>query len=108
MSGHGRVVLVNKAAAGRCALAASLGALLGLGLISSAHAAKVVDQSSLVPSNVPNVVASQVSSVRPDVFTFTAGQTGKLDEVDLQLYFGGATGSFNLSLDTGDYAQAAG
>jgi len=76
--------------------------------MSSASAAEIVDQSNLATTALGPILASTVSASRPDVQTVTAGATGTLAEVDLQLTYGGTSGTFNLSIYNGDYAQAAG
>jgi hypothetical protein len=54
------------------------------------------------------MIGSLLNGGRVDVQTVTAGATGLLSEVDLQMANFGGAGSLNLSLYNGDYTQAAG
>src|ERR1700755_1701464 len=89
--------------------AAALGLAAGLSLAASARAGEVLDQSNYVSPAGGTLAASSITATQKQVQTVTAGLTGLLADVDLQVFRNG-TGPGNLALTIykGDFAGADG
>lgn len=85
---------------------AAFGAAILLGAATSAQASLVVDQSTLTPTGVGTMASSGIRSNFKQVQTVTAGQTGLLSRVDLQLWQFFSPVTYTLSLYDGDFAGA--
>jgi hypothetical protein len=87
-------------------LGAALAAAILLGAASAAQAALVIDKSALIPVGLGTLGNSGIRSNFSQVQTVTAGETGLLSRIDLQLWQVGDPVTYSLSIYAGDYADA--